>query len=270
MNNNISQMIDLSGISPYYPTMPAQSYYNPYYPSFPSHNFPQIIPDVDRNNIDNDNGLLSKSDNKRCMRQDLFSYVRVLNASPEVPSVDVYVNERIIARGLAYRNFTPYLKLNTGLYIIRVFRSGQTTNPLINTQFQVPDNSIYTFAITGMLQNISFQPILDPVVQFVPGNALIRFIHLSPNTPSVDITLPNGQKLFEDVEYKEVTGYIPVRQGTYTLQARAAGTDNIALTVPNIRLLPNRLYSVYAVGLSGGNPPLQVLIPLDGSTYLKF
>jgi hypothetical protein len=204
------------------------------------------------------------------MRQDQFSYARILHASPDAPPVDVYLNDRLIARNLAYKNFTPYIKIPTGLYNIRVFPTGQTGNPLIDIQFQVPARTIYTIAAIGKLQNISLQPILDPVIAFNPGSALIRFVHLSPDTPPVDITLPNGQRLFKDVEYKEVTGYIPVSAGTYTVQARPTGTDQVVLIVPNIRLLPNRVYSIYAVGLSQGNPPLQVLIPLDGSTYLKF
>lgn len=204
------------------------------------------------------------------MRQDLFSYARLLHASPDAPPVDVYLNDRKVASNLTYRNFTGYLKIPTGLYTIKVYPAGTTTNPVISTQLQVPARSIYTLAVIGKLQDISLQPILEPVISYNPGTSLIRFIHLSPNTPPVDITLPSGQRLFKDVEYREVTGYIPINPGTYTIQARPAGTDNIALVVPNINLLPNRIYSVYAIGLLDGNPTLQVLIPLDGSTYLKF
>lgn len=204
------------------------------------------------------------------VRQDQFSYIRLLHASPDAKPVDVYVNDRLIASNLAYKNFTPYSKLPTGLYTIKVFPAAQTTNPVINTQFQVPARSIYTLAAVGMLQNIALQPILEPVTYYKPGASLLRFIHLSPNTPAVDITLPNGEKLFNDIEYKEVSQYISVNPGVYTFQAKPTGTNNIALLVPNIRLLPNKIYSIYAVGLSEGNPPLQVLIPLDGSTYLKF
>jgi hypothetical protein len=48
-----------------------------------------------------------------------------------------------------------------------------------------------------------------------------------------------------------------------------AGTNNIILTVPNTNLRAGNIYTVYIVGLANGSPGLQVLIPLDGSTYLK-
>ena len=188
-------------------------------------------------------------------RQDQFSYVRALHASPDAPAVDVYVNDRLVARNLSYKNFTPYFRLPTGLYNISVFPTGTKANPVIRTQLQLPARTIYTLAARGILKDIAIQPILDPIVPYAPGTSLIRFIHLSPNTPPVDITLPNGQRIFQDVEYTEVTGYIPVRPGTYTIQARPTGTEKVALLVPNIRLLPNRIYSIYAVGLLDGKPP---------------
>jgi hypothetical protein len=203
-------------------------------------------------------------------RQDLFSYIRLLHASPDAPSVDVYVNDKPVARGLSYKHFTPYLKLPTGLYNVTVYPAGKTTNPVIKTQFQVPNRSIFTIAAIGMLKDISLQPILEPIEQLKPGTSLIRFIHLSPNSPAVDISLINGKGLFKDVNYKEVTPYIPTSPGVYGFQVKQSGTENLVLTVPNIRLLPNKIYSVYIVGLLNGKPPLQVLIPLDGNTYLKF
>ena len=199
-----------------------------------------------------------------------FSYIRLLHASPDAPPVDIYANGNSIARNLSYKNFTQYLKVAAGLYNIKVFPAGRTDNPVINASLEIPAKSIFTVAAIGKLANIGLLPILEPLQAANPGFAMVRFAHLSPTAPAVDITLPNGQRLFKDVEYKEVSGYIPVRPGTYTLQARPTGTQAIALTVPNTRFLPNRLYTVYAVGDVDGTPPLQVLIPMDGGTYLKF
>ena len=249
---------------------------------------PQVMADIDREDndpinfisgtriIDKENTMYScpfvseEDDSISQYREDRFSYIRLLHASPDAPAVDVYVNNRPVVKHLMYRHFTPYYKFSPGTYDIKAYPAGKTTSPVINTRFNLPARSIYTLAAVGRLRDISLQAILEPVLSFTPGTSMVRFIHLSPNTPHVDITLSNGRKLFKDVEYREVTGYIPVNHGTYTIQARVAGTNNIALVIPNIRLLPNRVYSMYAVGLLGERPPLQVLIPMDGSTYLKF
>lgn len=196
------------------------------------------------------------------------SYVRVFHASPNAPAVDVYINNNPVSRSLSFKGFSQYQSLQPGLYNFKIYPAGRTDTPVIDTNVNIPAKSIYTAAAIGELPNISLDLILEPLFQRVPGRAYIRFAHLSPNAPAVDIVLPNGRKLFSDITYKEVANYISLTPGKYTLNINLAGTNNRVLYVPNIRLLPNRIYTIYAVGLAGRTPPLQVVIPLDGNTYL--
>ncbi len=197
------------------------------------------------------------------------SYVRILHASPDAPAVDVLANEKVIASNLKYKEFTEYLPVKGGEYNIRVFPAGKRTNPVIDTDINVPLNQILTVAAVGKLEDIQLLPISDPKINTNQGRAYIRFGHLSPNAPAVDIRLPGGTTLFSDVEFKEVTDYAWADPGQLTLEVYVAGTDQRVLYVPNVNLKANSVYTVYAVGLVGEEPPLQVLIPLDGSTYLN-
>lgn len=196
------------------------------------------------------------------------SYVRVLHASPDAPAVDILVNDNVVASNLKYKEFTEYLPIKRGGYNVKVFPAGRRTNPVIDTDVNVPSNRIITIAAVGELENIELLPINDPKMNMNQGRAYIRFAHLSPNAPAVDIRLPGGRALFENVEFKEVTDYIWANPGNYAIEVYVAGTDQRVLYVPNIMLKPNSAYTIYAVGLVGEEPPLEVLIPLDGSTYL--
>lgn len=202
---------------------------------------------------------------------ELISYVRVLHASPNAPAVDVYVNNNPTFRNIAYRNFSQYISLQGGgLYNIKVFPAGTQVNPIIDQNLFINQGKIYTIAAIGDPSSISLLAVEDsPLTPIVPGKASVRFVHLSPDAPNVDITLPNGTKLFNNVGYKGITGYIPVAAGTYTIQARPTGTNNVVLTVPNIRVQPNKFYTIYAVGYASKTPGLQALIPLDGNSYLQ-
>ncbi len=91
---------------------------------------------------------------------------------------------------------------------------------------------------------------------------------MSPNAPNVDVA-SGGNKIFTNVPFKKVTDYIQVNPGAYNFDVNVSESGARVLYAPNIRLLPNRIYTIYAVGLAGQNPPLQVLIPLDGNSYLK-
>ena len=192
------------------------------------------------------------------------SYVRILHASPDAPAVDIYANDNLIAKNLAYKQFTNYVSVKPGEYTIQVYPAGQKTTPVINTQLSVPPKSRLTIAAIGKLADISLLPLMEEYMKMVDKRrSYIRFAHLSPNAPAVDITLPNGAKLFSDVSYQQYTDYINVAPGNYTLQVKPAGNSQIVLTVPNVKLLPGTIYTVYAVGLVGETPPLEAIISVD-------
>ncbi len=196
-----------------------------------------------------------------------YSYARVLHASPDAPGVDVYLNNMIIARNLRYKQFTEYLPLMPGMYNVKVYATGTMTNPVIDVMLDVKPNSDYTIAATGFLRDI--EPlVIDDTAMMMPNNkGRVKFVHLSPDAPAVDITLPDGTVLFSDIEFREVSKRISVNPGRYTLQARVAGTNKVVLTVPNVVIKPGKYYTVYAVGTVQGRPPLQVLIALDKASY---
>lgn len=192
------------------------------------------------------------------------SYVRILHASPDAPPVDIYANDNLIAKNIAYKQFTNYVSVKPGEYTVQVYPAGQKTTPVINTKLTVPPKSRFTVAAVGKLADISLLPIMEEYMKMVDKRrSYIRFAHLSPNAPAVDITLPNGTKVFSDVSYQQYTDYINVAPGNYTLQVKPAGSDQVVLTVPNVKLLPGTLYTAYAVGLAGETPPLEAIISVD-------
>ena len=197
------------------------------------------------------------------------SYFRLLHASPNAPVVDIYLNNALAVRNLAYRGFSQYLTVPPGIYNIKVYPSGQQNIPILDTSITIPERSIQTIAAIGIAPDISLLPVNEPAEPTLPDKVFLRFAHLSPNAPNVDVALPNNSILFNDVSYMEVANYTAVNPGNYTFYIRAAGTNQNVLYVPNINLKPNRFYTIYAVGIAGGNPPLQVLIPLDGNSYIK-
>lgn len=196
------------------------------------------------------------------------SYVRALHASPDAPPVDIYVNDRLIYSGLEYKEFTEYIPVTPGQYNIKIFATGTTTNPVIDTIIDVVANQDYTVAATGLLENIKALVVHDSALLLPPDSGQIKVVHLSPNAPTVDVTLPDGTILFENIEYKEVSNNLIVPASKYTIQLRVHGTDKVVLTVPNVLIKPDKYYTVYAVGLVGNQEtPLQVLIALDKASY---
>ena len=192
-----------------------------------------------------------------------MSLVRVLHASPDAPPVDVYVNNRKVISSLPFKNLSGYLPLRPGRYNIKVYPAGKTSNPVINQNVRVVAGSVITLAAINKVKNIELYPIMDGLKQPRSKKPFVRFAHLSPNAPAVDIRLEDGTLLFRNADYQDVTRYLEVEPGTYTLEVFLAGTKRKVLTVPNVVLQPGLMYTVYAVGLVNDEPPLQTLTVID-------
>lgn len=187
-----------------------------------------------------------------------------MHAVPDAPNVDVYANNQMIVDNLAFGDYTDYLSVPEGTYEISLYVAGTKNSPVLSDTLTVNNNSISTVAAVGNLSDIEFLAITDANEDKMPGKSMIRFLHLSPNAPAVDITLPDGTVIFSDTSFLQITPYIDVMPMDYTLQVRVAGTEDIVLIVPNVSLDADKYYTVYAIGLVGENPELQALLIQDG------
>lgn len=193
-----------------------------------------------------------------------MGYVRIIHTVPDAPNVDVYANDTLIVSSLPYGNYTDYVPFSEGIYQISLYPAGSKDTPVISNLLTVNRNSMMTIAATGMLNSIEFLAITDADMNSKQNKAMLRFLHLSPNAPSVDITFPDGTVIFSNVSYKQITPYIGVTPMNYTLQVRVAGTPTVVLTVPNIDLVADKFSTIYAIGLVGNTPELEALLLSDG------
>lgn len=193
----------------------------------------------------------------------LTSTVRLLHAAPNAPNIDIYVNDKLFIGNLSYSEFTKYMTVPSGNYNVKIYPVNETVKPLIITDVNLEPNYVFTGAVIGTLPDLSLLPIPDPANPNTFGTACIRFVHLSPNAPAVDVTLQDGTMLFKNVKYKDYTLYVCVPQETYTFQVKVSGTDQAALTVSNVQLIAGNYYSIYAVGLLDKNPALEALLSTD-------
>ena len=189
--------------------------------------------------------------------------VRVVHASPDAPPVDVLVDGNRAFAGVAFKGITPYASLAAGAYRVRVVPAGTNQPVVIDTTLELQGGTDYTVVALGKLANIQALPLVDNNTPPPQGQAKVRFVHASPDAPAVDVAVRGGPVLFSNVAFKGVGDYAAVPAGTYDLEVRPAGTDNVVLSVPGVTLSASTVYTVFAVGLVNGQPPLQALISVD-------
>ncbi|CAM4051234.1 DUF4397 domain-containing protein [Mesobacillus thioparans] len=187
------------------------------------------------------------------------SMLRFLHASPELKAVDIYLNGSRVLRDFDYKNNSSHMQLEPGKYQVDIYTAGDSVSTVISKKITIEPGRIYTSAIVGPSRKLQLLTFEDHP-QTPVGETKARFIHLSPDTPAVDIAGMNGDVIFPNVSYKQATTYLALTPMTVTLEAKVAGTKNTVLTIPNVKLQPNNAYTIIAVGTAKGEPPLEVLL----------
>ena len=192
--------------------------------------------------------------------------VRAIHASPDAPAVDIWVNGSVAFSNAPFKGITDYAELEPGSYQIQVSPTGATEPIVIDATLELATDTDYSIVAVGNLENIEPLVLIDNNSAPAAGKAHVRFVHASPNAPAVDIAVANGGPvLFANVPFKGVGDYLPVDAGTYDLEARIAGTETVALSVPGVALEDGAVYTIFAMGLVEGDPALTAVPSLDAS-----
>lgn len=185
------------------------------------------------------------------------SQVMVVHASPNAPNVDVRVNNNLALTNVAYPNNSSYTQLTSGSTNIKISPTGTTTN-VIDATVNLEANKNYTVFAVDSVSKIKASVVIDDLTAPASGKAHVRFFHLSPNAPAVDIAVTGGPVLFGNRTFNDqstttsLANFTAVNAGAYNLEVRAAGTNTVVLSLPNINLTAGKIYTVFAKGFLGG------------------
>lgn len=197
--------------------------------------------------------LVSSCKKDETIIEQSYANVLVTHTSPDAPGVDLLVdNSKQNSAALTYPNNTGYLKVTSGTRNIKVNVTGTSTT-VIEANLALTKDMNYSIFAVDSVSKISAVVITDDLTAPAAGKAHVRFIHLSPNAPAVDIAVASsGAVVFGNKTFKEYTPFTPLDAGTYNLDVRVAGTSTVALVLPAITLEAGKIYTVFAKGFLGG------------------
>nr|WP_294575158.1 DUF4397 domain-containing protein [uncultured Romboutsia sp.] len=189
--------------------------------------------------------------------------IRYLNVLPSQKSVDIYVNNKLLYSDVKYKSFTQYIYMENRSYKIDIYEAG-TKNILIRTTFIIPDESLFTLAISGNIGQEALI-IVDEDIEQKSSNsqAVVRFVNLSPDLPIADI-FNNDKPIVDNIDYKDQTIYEYLNPGVYTISVKG-NLNGDDLVTTNIQFKTDRIYSIYIIG---DIPNVELLQSVDGNTYV--
>ena len=166
-----------------------------------------------------------------------LSQLRVIDASPDAPGIDVYLNTTAVSYNLGFGTITSYFPVNPDTYTINA-RSAGTAQVLATAKGTLAVSSQYTVLI-GDTSAALQETILKDQSQSAPtGQISLRFISEATRVSGLDVYLvPAGQKLtavtpvFSNLVLSSNTGYLNIPAGAYTLVLVPTGTVPTTATV---------------------------------------
>jgi hypothetical protein len=162
--------------------------------------------------------------------------VRIIDASPDAPGLDIYQGSNPLAYNLGFGTVTSYIQLTPGIYTINANTAG-TKQVLSSSKSTFAATTQYTVLIGNAAASLQQLTLTDQSQPAPSGQIALRFIDQATRISSVDIYLvPAGQKLtavtplVTGIAFGINTGYLNIPNGTYTIAVLPSGTIPISNT----------------------------------------
>lgn len=163
-------------------------------------------------------------------------------ADAAASQVDVYINGTLELDNFGFRKSTPFLDLPAGVNInvgIAPAGSGSVNDTIASFNYNLMNGSNYVLVASGIVSGTGYNPSPDfnlevfPMGRLAasnPANTDVLVMHGATDAPNVDVKVPLGATLINDISYPSFTSdYLELPTANYNLQVRnAAGTDVVA------------------------------------------
>ena len=176
--------------------------------------------------------------------------VNIVHASPDAPAVDIYVDGAAAVENLAFGSAAGWVALPAGEHQVQVTPTGEAADAaVIDATVELEADMAYEVAALNPVAEITAAIFpVDLAVSEDMENAAVRVVHASPDAPAVDVAVTGGDVLVENLAFPDATDYLMVPAGSYDLEVRPTGTEDVALALPGVELTAGNAYSVYVIG----------------------
>ncbi len=192
------------------------------------------------------------------------SMVRLVNAIPTGPTINVMGDDRTLFTGVSYKTVTPYLEVTDNHVKFKLSPSSADTAIAANSEM-MRDGGRYTIvALPDDNGGARLRILTDNVVPD-SGKAKVRVINAASGAKNVDVAL-QGQKdpLFKGVGYGSEAGYQEITPVTATVEIRRNNPDAHPVLIKNMHFEAGKSYSIVLSGSRSGS--VEVITIEDGQT----
>jgi Domain of unknown function (DUF4397) len=185
------------------------------------------------------------------------SFVRVIHASPDVGTADVFVDGSKLLSSFQFGAVTDYVSIPAGPHKVQIALVGKGIGAAaISETLTVSPGQAYTVAAIGTkATGLSLEVFIDNNL-LSPGTAKLRVYQLSPDGDNITVST-QGKTVLSGISYQDASSYLALPPGTYTFNVTSP-KNNTTLPI-SVTLKANTVTSVFAVGMFNGTPQSRLI-----------
>jgi hypothetical protein len=192
--------------------------------------------------------------------------MRVVNAAPSKTNFDLYAGDLLFFEGLGFKAITPYRAIDGKRYAFALRPAGMSqAKPLASNTEHLKNGDYYTaFALPGDGSGPSLRIVSDHLDQPASGKARLRVVHAGTDAGHLQLRGSGASEaLFDDVDYRTVSGYEDVAPLNGALEVRGTGRGSPVLATVTAHLEAGRFYTLVIVGSARSTPKLEAFLIED-------
>jgi Domain of unknown function (DUF4397) len=190
--------------------------------------------------------------------------LRFVQASPDAPESNLYIDGKLVSANLGYGNASGYISLDVGTRHVQVV-PGSGASPILDLKVSVVSSGYETLIETGKVANKQSLLLTDTSTITTTTTATIteggvRVVNAALNMGTADVyvvaagsSIAAVSPVATVVGVNSYTGYELVPVGAYEVFMTAPGTKNVFLNTGSINMTSDVNQTVVALdGISGG------------------
>jgi hypothetical protein len=184
--------------------------------------------------------------------------IRVMNASPDIGSLNILIDGKNVSSSLSYPGFTDYLSVASGSRKLEVQTVSSTTD-LIDQNVSVSSGGSTTVMLVNYASDLSVLTLTDDNTAPTSGNFKMRVINASPTLGPMDVyILPQGESVptsnatITNLAFQSASSYQTLTAGSYEVYFTLPNTKSVYIDSGPITLTAGQIRTVVAINGVGG------------------
>lgn len=187
------------------------------------------------------------------------SYVSFINATPDTPAVDLYINSSKIHEGhFAFTDRLPstsYTQTPATQYTMIVTPSDNQSVALFQSYLSLSEDIYQSVFLIDYAEDMKAVMMHDDLTSPASGMAKVRFANFSPDAPALSLAVASGDVWFDDYAFNEEDSddeFVEKAADTYDFEVRDADSGEVLFTATGVDLQPGKTYTLWVKGLEEG------------------